>query len=181
MFQDLGSSPATMEASRAADCHGCAEGNDIEQADVEQAYVQALLHGPETWVQLPIEWWPQEWFYDEQRTQPKYRQPVVRLLRALYGHPDAGTWWENYYNDHATSVGFVAIPDWPSCFYHPDLRVLMIVYVDDIKMAGPKEMLPEAWKLLRQGLKIGPTEPAAHFLGCTHTKRARLHWRTAKL
>ena len=56
MFQDLGSSPATMEASRAADCHGCAEGNDIEQADVEQAYVQARLHGPETWVQLPIEW-----------------------------------------------------------------------------------------------------------------------------
>merc|ERR1712091_827299 len=50
IFQDLGSSPATMEASRATDCHGCIDGNDIEQADVEQAYVQALLKGAETWV-----------------------------------------------------------------------------------------------------------------------------------
>ena len=65
IFQDLGSSPATMEASRACDCHCCIEGNDIEQADMEQAYVQAVLKGTETWMQLPIEWWPPEWFNDD--------------------------------------------------------------------------------------------------------------------
>ena len=68
----------------------------------------------------------------------------------------------------------------------------MIIYVDDIKMAGPKNVLPEAWKLLREppapapvsssereareahearhGLKIGFVEPTAHFSGCTHEK-----------
>ena len=69
----------------------------------------------------------------------------------------------------------------------------MIIYVDDIKMAGPKNALPEALKLLKEppptsapsgdsareareareaqhGFKIGPVEPAAHFLGCTHEK-----------
>ena len=55
MFQDLGLSPATMECSKAADCMGCQEGNIMEQADAEQAYVQAPLHGPETWLHIPPE------------------------------------------------------------------------------------------------------------------------------
>ena len=48
LFQDLGSSPATMEASRAADAYGCAPGHDIEIADAEQAYIQAELRGADT-------------------------------------------------------------------------------------------------------------------------------------
>ncbi len=37
MFQDLGSSPATMEASKAADFVGCMPGNLVQQAHAEQA------------------------------------------------------------------------------------------------------------------------------------------------
>jgi hypothetical protein len=37
MFQDLGSSPATMEAGKACDTFGSLPGNDIQQADAEQA------------------------------------------------------------------------------------------------------------------------------------------------
>ena len=37
IFQDLGSSPASMEASKNIDCYGCFPGHDIEQADAEQA------------------------------------------------------------------------------------------------------------------------------------------------
>ena len=55
VFEDLGSSPATLESSRACDMYGCAPGNDCEMADAEQAYVQALLTGTETWVCLPPE------------------------------------------------------------------------------------------------------------------------------
>ena len=51
-FEDMGSAPATLEASRAADAYGCFEGNDIEAADAEQAYIQALLKGSDTWVAL---------------------------------------------------------------------------------------------------------------------------------
>ena len=129
MFQDLGSSPATMEASKAADCMGCRKDHDIEQADAEQAYVQAPLSGPETWVQIPPEHWPQSWI-DE-----RYVRPVIRLLKALYGHPDSGTFWEQKCDEHCRSVGFQPIPDWPSCYFEPNLKCLLIIYVDDFKMA----------------------------------------------
>ena len=55
IFQDLGSSPASMEASKTADFVGCCPGNDVQIADAVQAYVQAYLKGPETWVQIPRE------------------------------------------------------------------------------------------------------------------------------
>jgi len=84
-FDDLGSSPASLEAARAADLYGCVPGQAIEMADAVQAYVQAALKGTETWVCLPPEW----------RTEKEwkgFRRPVVRLRLALYGHPDAGTY-----------------------------------------------------------------------------------------
>ena len=49
-FGGLGSSPATLEAAKAADFYGCLPGHVVEVADGAQAYVQAemrrvLLHG----------------------------------------------------------------------------------------------------------------------------------------
>ena len=168
MFQDLGSSPATQEASKCADFTGCLPGNDVEQADAEQAYIQAELKGTETWVQLPPERVPPEWAHLD--------RPVVRLRRALYGHPDAGTYWEQKCDAHCQSVGFEPIPDWPSSYYHAAWSMLLIVYVDDFKLAGPKDMLPKAWAALRSpnatsdGLLIEEPKKASHFLGCTHEK-----------
>eukprot|EP00974_Lingulodinium_polyedra_P117996 11165496-Lingulodinium_polyedra.AAC.1 len=49
IFQDLGSSPATLEASRAADAYGAAPGHATDEADSEQAYVQADMPGTPTW------------------------------------------------------------------------------------------------------------------------------------
>ena len=43
IFEDLGNAPATMDASRAADCYGSAPGHAIEMADAEQAYIQAAV------------------------------------------------------------------------------------------------------------------------------------------
>jgi hypothetical protein len=40
--QDLGSSPALVEASKDIDCYGCLPGHNIEQADAEQAYRRKL-------------------------------------------------------------------------------------------------------------------------------------------
>ena len=55
LFQDLGSSPATPEASRACDAYGREPGMHTEVADAEQAYVQATLKGVPSWVSLPEE------------------------------------------------------------------------------------------------------------------------------
>ena len=43
VFSDLGSSPASFEASRWADFYGSLKGNSCQTADAIQAYVQALL------------------------------------------------------------------------------------------------------------------------------------------
>ena len=43
VFQSLGSSPATMRAGKFLDYYSCINGNSGEQADAEQAYIQAEL------------------------------------------------------------------------------------------------------------------------------------------
>ena len=104
IFQDLGSCPATMEAARCADAYGLVRGHAVQQSDAEQAYTQAWLAGTETWVRFPRDQWPPEW--------EGMSDPVCPLSLALYGHPDAGTDWENYSHAHVESVGFVAIDGW---------------------------------------------------------------------
>ena len=76
-FNELGSSPATLEDAKAVDAFGCLPGHCVESADAKQAYTQALLgtntpgapSGPGgdvscgvhtiTWVTLPKEIRPQ--------------------------------------------------------------------------------------------------------------------------
>ena len=82
-FQDLGNSPATFEASRWADFYGCLPGHGVKLADAIQAYIQAVLTGPPCWVELPEDAWPDDIDFR------KFRRPVVRLVKALYGHPDS--------------------------------------------------------------------------------------------
>ena len=53
VFQDLGSSPASMEAGKLCDAYACMPGHAMQQADSEQAYIQADLTGTETWISLP--------------------------------------------------------------------------------------------------------------------------------
>ena len=170
IFQDLGSAPATMEASKTADFYGCQEGHTIEVADAEQAYVQADMKGTPTWITLPWEEIPEQFKH--------MQKPVFRLKKALYGHPDAGTFWEEKVDAHMKKVGFIGLnPEWPSCYYHPELAVYCVIYVDDFKMAGPIQAVKDAWELIRQdgGLVIeNPKqidENGIVFLGCKTYKR----------
>ena len=172
MFQDLGSAPATLEAGRAADCLGCAPGCTISIADAEQAYVQAELRGTETWVALPEEAWPEEWH------KQKFHKPVVRLTKALYGHPDSGTFWERHCDQGVRKAGFEPVgPSWPSCYRNAELGLFLTIYVDDFKMAGPKKAHAEGWKRLRKSLSIEPEkyldDGPALYLGCTLKKSER--------
>ena len=43
LFNELGSSPATLEGAKAVDAFGCLPGHRTESADAKQAYTQALL------------------------------------------------------------------------------------------------------------------------------------------
>ena len=167
IFQELGSSPATMEAARCADAYGLFPGHATQQSDAVQAYTQAWLTGTKTWVRLPREQWPQAWI-DAGMTDP-----VCPLLLALYGHPDSGTEWEKHSHDHVVSVGFEPVENWPSCFWHPEYKLFLVIYVDDLKLSGPADKLQLGWDLIAKGLTIEPPSALGLYLGCKHEESAR--------
>ena len=174
LFQDLGNSPATFDASRWADYYGCLPGNDVQMADAIQAYIQAKLSGTPCWVELPDEAW------HPSANRHKYRRPVCRLVKALYGHPDAGTMWEQHCHTAVQKVGFKPLGnEWPSLYFHPEMKLLLVIYVDDLKMAGPTANLPKGWSMLRKELRLEEETPLGLYLGCRISKgEAVLHDRT---
>ena len=163
LFNELGSSPASMEAAKLLDAFGSQPGFSKQQADAIQAYIQALFTGVPTWLSLPRNRWPKDW-------EKKYWQPMVPMLLALYGHPDSGGIWENHLNSRVVKQGWKQIlPDiWHSIFHHQELNCLLVVYVDDFKMAGPTANMEKAWASIKAAVNIGDPEPYDRYFGCMH-------------
>ena len=135
IFSELSSSPASMEAGKIIDVFGSQPGYNKQQSDARQAYTQALFDGVETWVRLPKSRWPAAW--------KNMHDPVCPLRLALYGRPDSGGLWERHCQQELEKVGWTAVlPEiWQSIFYHAELDLLLVIYVDDFKMAGPSDHL----------------------------------------
>ena len=152
-----------MEAGKVLDAYGHAPRNVCQQAGGKQAYAQTTLKRAETWVRFPRERWPKHWV-------GKYKDPVIRLHLALYGHPDCEKMLEE--------VGFeLVLPAaWPPVFYHKGLHLLLAIYVDDFKMAGPKDNMARGWKLI--GSKIDMDTPTP--LSRLRTRIQRLSYHQAR-
>ena len=56
-------------------------------------------------------------------------------MLALYGHPDSGGIWEKHCEDQLKTVGWTAVllEIWQSIFYHHELDLLLLIYVDDFE------------------------------------------------
>lgn len=114
---------------------------------------------------IPIDAWPPEIQYW------RYRRPVVRLDKALHGYPDSGTMWEKHCDTQVRTVNFHPIDEeWPSMYFHPELKLLLVIYVDDLKLAGPEKNLAKGWELLRGVLRIVPETDLGLYLGCVLSK-----------
>ena len=165
IFAELGSSPASMEAAKIIDVFESQPGYSKQQADARQAYTQALFTGIETWVRLPRNRWPKEW--------NGMKDPDCPLRLALYGHPDSGGIWKQRFSKQLGTVGWVAVlPEiWQSIFYHAELDLLLVVYVDDFKMAGPEANLAEGWKGISSVIDMDPPEPFGRYFGCHHFEK----------
>ena len=134
-------------------------GHGLEIADAEQAYIQTDLKGAETWVCLPWE------ARADEMNKSKWVRPVVRLTKALYGHPDRGTFWEDHCDKESRTVGFKPIgPTWPSCYFHQKLDIALVIHVVDFKLAGPRKNLKLGWEFLRKGLRVDPETGRIHGL-----------------
>ena len=127
-------------------------GRDIEQADVVHAYAQVKLEGKETWICIPPASWKArpDLFYHNVTGEPLYKRPCVRLIPALYGHPDAGSRWERHCDTELAKKGFEPVPNWPTCYYRAKLTLLRMVYVDDFKLSGPAKNLKEGWTFINE-------------------------------
>ena len=114
-------------------------------------------------MELPPEAIPDEY----KKLYNSFRRPVVLCTHAIYGHPDAGTSWEVYCDEAVKKQGFEPMGEnWPSVYFHKRLKLLLVIYVDDLKMAGPTQNLKEGWSLLRQAIEIEPEVDSGLYLGC---------------
>ena len=58
----------------------------------------------------------------------------------------------------------------PSVYWHEQLQLLLIIYVDDFKMSGKASRVVEGWKRLRKHIKMGNAESALRGGGDAHLK-----------
>ena len=80
-----------MGSVRAAFGIAALQGHILKARDGTQAYIEARTDGrerPRTWARLPRQWLPAALF--DACGKPLYEDPVVPLVRALYGHPESG-------------------------------------------------------------------------------------------
>jgi len=86
IYNEISSAPVTFQAARTTRAVGALRGFVESSRDAESAYLQVALKrkgSSRTFVALPPIFWPPEW-------HGKYDKPLVPLLLALFGHPEAG-------------------------------------------------------------------------------------------
>ncbi len=85
-----------MDAGKVVDAYGCMKKTMCSRL-MQSKRTFKVSFGTETCVELPKEAWPDDWWkWEGNERVPKHERPVVRLLKALYGHPDSGTFWEKH-------------------------------------------------------------------------------------
>ena len=162
VYQELGANPTSVQGLNACLAYGSLPGNCSSAADAVKAYVQALLSSKyKTWIELPPELRPKHW-------RDKFVKPVVLLVKALYGHPDAGGLWEQHLKKIIKTLGGQEVPEYPGNFFFPDTKLLLSTYVDDLTLAGPEEAHEPFWAKLTSVVDIEPPEPIYRILGRNH-------------
>ena len=140
VYQELGANPTSVQGLNACLAYGSLPGKLCTAADAVKAlYVQATLKSKyKTWIELPPELRPAWW-------KNKFVQPVVLLVKALYGHPDAGGMWEQHLKEILYKMGGEEIPEFPGNFWFPNSRLMLSTYVDDLTLSGPRDQHDKFW------------------------------------
>ena len=60
--------------------------------------------------------------------------------------------WQNLSKERV----FLTVDEWECCWYHPELNLILMVYVDDFKMAGPSDNIKKGWQLIEKHIKLDP-------------------------
>ena len=163
LYQELAASPTSIQAANANIAYGLVPGHATSCADAVKAYVQSHLRSEHpTWVYLPPEMWPPGW-------KGKYKRPMVRLIKALYGHPESGAHWQTHLESIIKDVfEGVAVDAHPSSYWIPKSKLLLTVYVDDLMLSGPEGEHAGFWSELEKHVDIEDVTGLDRFLGRHH-------------
>ena len=106
------------------------------------------------------------WF--DKDGKPIYADPVVPLLKALYGHPESGALWEKHLSSILITLG------WKKCDSHPGIWIhtsgaVLAVYVDDLLMVAPRDKEEKLWADIAAQVTFDEEQaPIGKFLGAHH-------------
>ena len=102
---------------------------------------------PENWIRLPKHTWPKSWSSMEDQVVPLERKQFEKVL------------WEH---------GWEKVLNWECLFVNRARGLFLSVFVDDIKMAGKRNLGP-TWTILMKDVDLEePTSFLDHeILGCT--------------
>jgi len=159
-----------MNTVRAALAISALRGFQPKVRDATQAYIQAVIDKegrPRTWVRLPKSWWPGHWF--DAQGNPLYWDPVVVLVRALYGHPESGALWDRHLRRILILLRWRRVELHPGFYVHEVTLAILVVYVDDLLLAAPPAEEARLWAEIEQHVMFGgDPAPIAKFLGGHH-------------
>ena len=138
--------------------YGCCKGNSSTQSDVVRAYTQSYLQTVvPTWVELPGELVPPE--------HAHIRRPCVKLVKALYGHPEAGWHWNNRFCEVMKLMQGTHLPNFQSSYWFPHRSLLLTLYVDDMVLSGPSSEHQSFWSELSRHLEFEEPTSVDRILG----------------
>ena len=140
-------------------------GLDSKVRDAAQAYIHSSIDGddrPATGIRLPRAWWPPKWFHAD--GYPKFVNSVIRLRKALYGHPEAEALWKKHLNKILNEIGWSLFDSHPGFWVNLETGALLAVYVDDLLLGAHADTEKRLWNDLasRVGFLETP-EPIAKF------------------
>ena len=162
VYQELGANPTSVQGLNNCLAYGFLPGNSTTTADAIKAYVQALLKSKyQTWITLPPELRPRWW-------RERFVKPVVLLVKALYGHPDAGGLWEAHLKGFISELGGREVAEFPGNFWSKESGLLLSTYVDDLTLAGPSHLHKDFWEKLTRLVDVEPPEDIYRVLGRNH-------------
>src|SRR5438046_7720002 len=96
----------------------------------------------------------------------RYPDRVLRLSKSLYGLKQAPRIWYLLLCDTITSLGFLQCTLDPSIYIHPEYKVVLAVYVDDILVLGKtREICDQFYNEISQHFRMEYKGPVTSFLG----------------
>ena len=135
-------------ANRYLVVESAAKGYHLEQFDISNAFIKAVLGDDRVFVRLPKHW-----------SQNENKGDLVRLLRSLYGLKISPRRWYDTFRAELLSQGWEVCPKEPGLFRKGEM--VLSVYVDDGLLSGPDPtaVRAERDRILRKlGGKVVPPE-----------------------